>query len=334
MMEHHPRSLALVTGGTGVIGPTLVSRLITDGWAVRVLARQVPPTGLFPGSVDVVLGDINDASVVREAASGATHVFHLAAKLHINNPSSSLADQYRRTNVDGTRVIAEAALTGGVSRLVFFSTIAVYGPSAAGEVLHEDSPALASSLYASTKREAEQVVLAMRRSADEPLGVVLRIAGVYGSRIKGNYRELVRWLHRGLFVPVGRGDNRRTLVYERDVADAAVLAATHPLAAGRIFNVTDGQVHTFRDVVAVICATLKRQPPRVHMPLRLARTCAGILDGGLVLAGRRRTAAPLIEKLTEDMAVSGQRIQDELGFHPRFELSEGWAETMPRLIYD
>jgi nucleoside-diphosphate-sugar epimerase len=326
---------ALLTGATGVIGPRLARLLVDNGFRVRALARRAPPQGLLPQGVEFVGGDILDAERVASAAAGADYVFHLAAKLHINNPSSALEGQYRMTNVQGTRIVAEAARDAGTRRLVFFSSIAVYGPTMPMQVLDEGSPTFAGSLYAVTKREAEEVLLSMQRPSDgEPLAAILRVAGVYGSRIKGNYRELVRWLRRGFFVPVGSGDNRRTLVYENDVADAALLAALHPAAAGRIFNVTDGDVHTFREIVAVICDVLDRSPPRLQVPTALARASARVLDSGLTLAGRSGIARPLVEKLVEDMAVNGRRIQEELGFRPRFDLRNGWEATIPRLLHD
>jgi nucleoside-diphosphate-sugar epimerase len=326
---------ALLTGATGVIGPRLARLLSDNGFRVRALARRAPPQGLLPQGVEFVRGDILDAERVAAAVAGIDYVFHLAAKLHINNPSSALEGQYRMTNVEGTRVVAEAARDAGARRLVFFSSIAVYGPTVPMQVLDEGSPTSAASLYAVTKREAEDVLLTMRRrSDDEPLAVILRVAGVYGSRIKGNYRELVRWLRRGVFVPVGRGDNRRTLVYEQDVADAALLAAMHPAAAGRIFNVTDGDVHTFREIVGVICNVLERAPPALHVPIPVARACARLVDSGLSISGQSGMARPLVEKLVEDMAVNGRRIQDELGFRPRYDLRKGWQATIPCLTHD
>jgi nucleoside-diphosphate-sugar epimerase len=328
-------NVALVTGATGVIGPELVRRLADAGYGVRVLVRRQPEPGLLPEMTEVIRGDITDPAAVRAAVTGTTHVFHLAAKLHINNPSSALAGEYRVANVEGTRIVAEAAREAGVRRLVFFSTIAVYGATKPGEVLHEDSPTSATSLYGSTKREAEKLLLSMRRRPDgEPLAVILRIAGVYGSRIRGNYRELVRWLRRGVFLPIGPGDNRRTLVYVQDIADAALIAAAHPAAAGRIFNVTDGQVHTFREIVGVICQVLGRRPPGIHVPIPLARMCSRVLDAGVTFSGGTRIAVPLVDKLIEDMAVDGRRMQEELGFRPRFDLKSGWEATIPRLVGD
>jgi nucleoside-diphosphate-sugar epimerase len=333
--DSSPAPLALLTGATGALGPGLARLLVNEGFRVRALVRRAPPPGLLPPGVEVMLGDILDAGRVAAAVHGADYVFHLAAKLHINNPGSALAGEYRAVNVDGTRVVAEAARDAAVRRLVFFSSIAVYGRTTPGQLAHEDSPASADSLYAVTKRDAEELLLAVRRSSDgQPLGVVLRVAAVYGSHVKGNYRQLVRWLRRGVFLPVGSGENRRTLVHELDVANAALLAALHPAAAGRVYNVTDGHVHTFREIVAVICEVLGRKPPSMYVPTPLAQAGARLLDSGLILAKRSRIAGPLVEKLVEDMAVSGGRIQEELGFTPRFSLRSGWQETIPDLIDD
>lgn len=322
---------ATVTGATGVIGPTLVHHLIAAGYQVRVLSRRSVPDMLLPDGVEVVRGDITDSEAVYSAVTGSDVVFHLAAKLHVNQPGEALAGEYRRVNTDGTRIVAEAAGRSGVRRLVFFSTIAVYGPGRLGTVYDESSPAVANTLYGASKREAEEIVLGLRDAADQPLCVVLRIAGVYGPRLKGNYERLIRSIRRGWFIPVGRGMNRRTLIYDRDVAAAALLAAEHPAAAGMIFNVTDGAVHPFRDIVAVISELLGRRPPRLYLPVRWAQTATTLIDAVLAAAGRSALATPLLEKLTEDMAVSGARIQEVLGFRPEFDLRSGWRDTITQM---
>ena len=74
------------------------------------------------------------------------------------------------------------------------------------------------TFYAQTKLAAEQIVLNARRAEGQPLGTVLRLGAVYGSRIKGNYRQLLKALAKRRFVPIGQGQNRRTLVYDRDEA--------------------------------------------------------------------------------------------------------------------
>jgi nucleoside-diphosphate-sugar epimerase len=320
----------LVTGATGFIGPCLVHRLVDHGCAVRVLARRVPPPGLFPECVSVEVGDICDPGAVEAAVAGCSRVFHLAAMLRASSRSSSPLWEYRSANIAGSKIVATAAINAGVGRVIFYSTVAVYGPSAPGQVHDEESPPLATTLYGYTKREAEKVLMPLTSAGGEALCVTLRIAAVYGRSTKGSYHEFVRWLRRGLFVPVGDGNNRRTIVHEEDVADAAVLAAWHPAAAGRTYNVTDGQIYTTREIVRSICVQIGRRPPRIHVPVSAASRVARVVDSGMVALGLPVLAVPLLEKLTEDRAVNGMRIQQELGFRPRFDLRAGWEATKPR----
>jgi uncharacterized protein YbjT (DUF2867 family) len=78
------------------------------------------------------------------------------------------------------------------------------------------------------------------RGADgQPLGTVLRLGAVYGSRLKGNYERLTHALARHRFIPIGNGLNRRTLVYDKDVGRAAALAVSHPAAAEMIDKYTE-----------------------------------------------------------------------------------------------
>jgi nucleoside-diphosphate-sugar epimerase len=91
------------------------------------------------------------------------------------------------------------------------------------------------------------------------LGTVLRLRAVYSSRIKGNYERLTHALARNRFIPIGNGLNRRTLVYDKDVSGAAVLAVSHPAAVGRVFNVTDGEFHTLNEIIEFICSALGRK---------------------------------------------------------------------------
>jgi UDP-glucose 4-epimerase len=237
-------------------------------------------------------------------------------------------------NVDGTRVVAQASAAAGVKRLVFFSTIAVYGSTRPDEIADENTPTRADSLYGTSKRDAERVVLSTLASDGLPIGVVLRVAGIYGPRIKGNYRQLVRGLQRGWFLPVGDGRNRRTVVYHSDVAEAAILAGEHPAAPGNVFNVTDGEIHTLREILAAICAGLGRGPIRVYLPLAPVRVLARVVDAVVSVMGRGAVLEPMLTKMVEDMAVSGDKIRDVLGFSPRYELPVGWRETIPQLIQE
>jgi nucleoside-diphosphate-sugar epimerase len=323
--------ISVVTGATGTIGPALVERLQDAGHHIRVLARRQLPSSFFRDSVQVGVGDICDEVAVGRLMEGADVVFHLAARLHIPDPPPELQAEYWWVNVEGTRNVVQQATAAGVRRLVYISTVTVYGPTD-GQVMDESAPPRPDTLYSRTKLEGEQVALAAQRADDEPLTTVLRLATVYGPRQKGNFQRLVRALARGRFVPVGDGRNRRTLVYVRDAVEAMLLAAEQPKAASRVFNVTDGCVHTMRDILTVICQALGRPVPRVYVPLSVAWAGAAGLEYAFALVGRRASLTrAAVSKFVEDAAYSGQRIQIELGFRPAYNLEAGWRETIAEL---
>lgn len=324
-----PSPLALVTGATGALGPTLLGLLRAKGCRVRVLLQPGDPSRPPSGEIETVEGDITDRRVLEAAAASADYVFHLAAKLHINNPPPQMQAEYERINVQGTQALVEAAQNARVRRLVFFSTISVYGPSAPGELHTERSALRPQTRYAETKARAEQCVLAIARPDDGlPLGAVLRLAAVYGARVKGNYARLWQAVQRGRFLPLGAGRNRRTLVYDKDVAQAAWLAATHPDAAGRAYNVTDGAIHTLAEILTAMRAALGKGPYRVHVPLWPVRAAAQGVAAASHWIGRPYPAAALLDKYLEDVAVDGRAIQTDLGFTPAYDLAAGWHDLL------
>ena len=348
-MDYSP--VILVTGATGAVGPRVVAALRDAEFRVRTLSIDSPPVGVWPDGVEARIGDITDPAAVESVMQGVDGVIHLAALLHVVNPPPELQQKYEQINIGGTAAVVGAAREAGVKRLVFFSTIAVYGASA-GSILTEDSPTHPDSFYAQTKLDAERIVLAAIREDRKPLGVVLRLGAVYGARIKGNYQRLLLALVRGRFLPIGRGENRRTLVYDKDVARAALLALEHADAAGKIFNVSDGQFHTLNEIISTICQSLGRKPPWLmlpgnletryqflarlghvpRLPVGLVRFAAGIVED---LARMTGISSPIvratIDKYTEDIAVDSRRIRNELGFEPLYDLAAGWKETVQEM---
>ncbi|MFH1974995.1 MAG: NAD-dependent epimerase/dehydratase family protein [Pseudomonadota bacterium] len=318
----------LVTGATGAVGPRVVHALDQAGFRIRSFSVDTPTSAMFPQSVEVLIGDVTDQAAVQSAMQGVDAVIHMAALLHIVNPPPELREKYERVNIGGTATVVEAAIKAGVKRVVLFSTIAVYGPSD-GRVLDEMSPTRPDTFYAQTKCAAEQIVLDARGADGQPLGTVLRLGAVYGSRIKGNYERLTRALAGNRFIPIGNGLNRRTLVYDKDVGCAAALAVSHPAAAGRVFNVTDGGFHTLNEIIESICSALGRKPPRLSLPVGPTRTLIGLIEKGSHAIGiKPPVTRAIIDKYIEDIAVNGSLIQKELGFVPQYDLKTGWEETI------
>lgn len=321
----------LVTGATGAIGRPVLDALVSAGAEVHALVR--PASSALPGAVATRVGDLTDPASLRRAVDGMDAVVHLAALLHVTDPPPALLDEYRRVNDEATAALVRASIDAGVGRLVYASTITVYGDARPPSgLIDESTPCRPLTPYARTKHAGEQHVLAARTPAGDALGVVLRLAAVYGAGVKGNYRRLVNALARGRYVQVGRGTNRRTLVHEDDVARACVLAVEAPEAAGQVYNVTDGETHEVRRIVGAICAALGRRAPRAALPVHGVRAGLFVLERACALAGTRPPVSRAsLDTLLEDVAVDGTRLQRELGFTPSRRLDEGWRLVVEAL---
>jgi UDP-glucose 4-epimerase len=318
-----PQPRALVTGATGSIGPALVNHLLASGWQVRTYGLDTPADGLYAGPVDLVQGDINDSKQLAAAMAGIEVVFHLAALLHIENPAPELAAQYRRVNVDGSRVVAEQSARAGVRRLVYFSTVKVYGIRQRAPVSENIHP-YPKTFYAQTKLAGEDAV----RAAERIESVVLRLSAVYGPCLKGSWNRLVHAIERGRFLPVGNLRNAHSLTYVDDVARAALLAAEHPRAAGEIFNVVGHADVTLYDILdAIYTATGRRLPP-VRVPKTAALIGTSLLEKSLALVNKRSPITPdMVRQFTEDEVYDGGKLR-QIGFAELWSLNEGWNRAV------
>jgi nucleoside-diphosphate-sugar epimerase len=114
-----------------------------------------------------------------------------------------------------------------------------------------------------------------------------------------------------------------------DACHAAILAAERRAAAGNIFNVTDGAIHTLREIINAMSDALEQSRPKIHLPKGPVRLAAGLIEDGLGLVGKKSPIGrQTIDKFVEDIAVSGDKIHKELGYHSRFDLQTGWRATV------
>jgi nucleoside-diphosphate-sugar epimerase len=324
------RSTVLVTGATGIVGPDLVAHLL-GRHRVRLLIR---PGSVVPfaqsETVELIRGDITNPATVRDAVTGVDAVCHLAALLHRTSIAAEMAAQYRAVNVEATHTLLERSREAGVRRVVMASTIAVYGDTK-GQHASEDAPLRGRTVYARTKIDAERAVLDSTRNDGQPLGCVLRLAAVYGPRLKGNYATLLRALSRRRFVPIGRGENWRSLVFTTDVARAFSAALWHDRAAGAAFNVS-ARPERMSSILDAMCRALGRRTPRWFIPLPVARAAAAAVDvAGRVTHLSSLDARGAVEKYVEDAYVTTDRFQDQCGFQTTVPLDEGWRITVEAL---
>jgi nucleoside-diphosphate-sugar epimerase len=314
---------ALITGATGAIGPSLVALLLANGYVVRTYSRQPPIPGLLPVNVEHFCGDINDRETLASALTKVDVVFHLAAKLHLENPSPDMEAEYRRVNVDGTRTVAEQAAYAGVRRFIHFSTVKVYGTQRREPVTEAHSPQ-PKTLYARTKLEGEWTA----QSINGLETVVLRLSPVYGPRLKGSWNRLVRAIRKGIFLPIGNLQNVRSLTYVDDVARAAQFAAESSRTAGEVCNVVGHEIVTMSEIYQAIYTACGRTMPAIRLPTWSASIGGLVLEKLTAFAGRQSLmTADGVRQLVESETYSGQKLRS-YGFRPLSPWHESWHRVL------
>ncbi len=294
----------LVTGGAGFIGSHLCEALLAAGHRVRALdslTPQVHPSGRRPDyldpEVELRVGDVRDPEAVRAALAGVEVVYHLAAAVGVGESMYEL-EKYVSTNSQGTAVLLEAAVRGGVQRLIVASSMSVYGEGLYREAeggLHfgterplaqlqagewevrdaqgqpllplptpESKPPSLASVYALSKYDQERLCLLVGQAYHIPT-VALRFFNVYGPRqaLSNPYTGVLaifssRLLNGAPPLVYEDGHQRRDFVNVKDVAQALRLALHAEEAAGRVINVGSGRDVSILEVAERLARVLHR----------------------------------------------------------------------------
>lgn len=307
----------LVTGATGFVGGRLAAALVDRGDEVTALARD--PARLAVAGARPVAGALDDAGALHRACEGQDVVVHVAARAS----DAGARAAFFRDNVDGTLALARAALEAGVRRLVYVSTISVYG-FAPPALVDEDTPVgdLGGDYpYAESKLVGER---ALAPFSDRLELVVVRLGSVYGPGSAQWTARPVRVMRRppGLMLIDG-GAGLHNYVYIDNAVAGLIAAATHDAAAGELFNLTDGTV-SYREFFGYYAAMLPR-PPALRS---VGRVPALAIAAALEAAARARGKAPLltpvaVRLLARRAAIRSERIAAVLGHRGRVSLEEG-----------
>ena len=308
---------ALVTGANGFIGRAVCARLLSEGWHVRGVIR---PCRDHPDRLPVtecsVVNSIGPETEWKGILRGVNLVIHLAGRVHVRKESEiNPLSAFRRINAAGTKHLSQSAASAGVGRFVFLSTVGVHGNSSGTEPISETTRVQPYDDYTLSKWEAEQQLAEVSaRTGIE--SVVLRSPMVYGPRDPGNLLRLLRLVQSGFPLPFGAVRNKRSLIFLGNLVHALIACATHSKASTRTYLVSDGEPVSIPELIRAACAALGR-------PVRLVPCPPAWLRAMGALLGRRRD----MERLLGSLAVDISRIQDELGWSPKYSIHDGLKDT-------
>jgi dihydroflavonol-4-reductase len=254
---------AFVTGATGFVGSAVVRALLAVGFGVRALVRRGSPRANLDGlGVEILEGDMRDSEAVLLATNGARYVFHVAADYRLWAPDPG---EILRTNVEGAKVVMEAAQAAGVERIVYTSSVATLKPCPDRSPADETMPLHESEAIGTYKRSK----IAAERLVEEMIGrglpaVIVNPSTPVGARDRRptpTGRMIVEAASGRIPAFVDTGLN---LVHVDDVAEGHVGALRH----GRIGEryILGGQNMTLAELLGTIARLTGRSPPRIRLP--------------------------------------------------------------------
>lgn len=275
--------LAFVTGATGFIGSHLVQRLVKDGHQVRCLVRNpARADDLKKLGVQIVSGSVNDRAALRAGMEGCSWLFHLANLYSMWEPDK---ERFYKVNVKGTRCVLETALECQVKKVVYVSTVAVYGKPQEIPFTEESLPGkLLFSEYARTKASGNQAAWEYHQTCGLPLVVLYPgiVLGPGDDKASGQYiRDIVfRRVPSTIF-----HQSCSTYVHVSDVIEALLRAAENPAAEGQRYLI-GGRSLSGKDFARMISQVSGVRLPLLHFPDFMVLAAAYLLSAISVLTRR------------------------------------------------
>ncbi len=304
---------ALVTGATGFTGSHLVQALEQRGHQVVALVRQSSNRSRLANChPQLVYGDITDRSALQQAMQGVDWVFHTAAYVELGLVN---ATEMARINVEGTRAVLETAKAAGIQKMVYCSTIGIYGDTQ-GQVIDETFQRRQkdfSSAYDSTKYDAQMLV---NQAVAEGMPIVsVMPSGIFGAD-DPHFGPVVQTFLKGKLKVWAGGQRITGIVHVDDLVDAMLLAA-EKAAPGEHYILSTGDLSTEE-----MFAFLSREtgiPSPWEAPEWLVRLAGNLLDP----IGRLFSWQPPISRervhyiYDRCVRVDGSKARRELGWQPR-----------------
>jgi len=315
----------LVTGATGFIGSHLVDALVDRGRQVRCLIRAASRRELLSQlGVEVVYGDLLDRASLPKCLEGVERVYHLAGIVFSPQPSD-----YAKINIEGTRNLLRACLDKNIERFVHFSSIAAVGPNPIkGRKLVETDPMKPVTPYGRSKHEAEKLVSTLVEKNGFP-AVIVRAPIVFGPRAV-NCRSAIlfrNFLRRCAFL-IGGGGNMLSLIYVKNLVQAAILIEERSTTAGDIFFASDDSF-SMREIGKMIASEAGIQLKEINIPVPLAAAMMKIPR----LFERIGGFSSLISQdgilgINSDWDCSSRKLREKLGFSPLTKIRHGIRKTV------
>lgn len=307
-------------GASGFVGTRLLD-LLKESSNHELKNIDLLPSPFFPEVT--TFGDVREQSQMDKELSGADCVVLLAAQ---HRDDVSPVSLYYDTNVGGMEVTLKAMEKNGIKRIVFFSSVAVYGLNKNNP--NEEHPADPFNHYGKSKWEAEQVLQAWYKSHPDWNINIIRPTVIFGERNRGNVYNLLKQIAGGKFLMVGSGNNKKSMAYVGNVVAFVKYLLENVTTGYNVYNYIDKPDFTMNELVAHVGKVMKKHIPATHFPYWLGMMGGYCFDLLAKITGKKLTVSSVrVKKFCATTEFDAKKAHS-CGFKAPYTLGEGLARTL------
>lgn len=303
----------LVTGASGFLGGHLCDAFKSEQ-NVQLTACSRKGRSATLGTLFKITS-IDSKTNWSRALEGQDVVVHVAARAHImrDEVDNPLAE-YQKVNVDGTLNLARQASLAGVARFIFISSIKVNGErTLLDRPFKPDDRPSPEDAYGISKYQAEAGLIELAKKSGMEV-VIIRPPLVYGPGVKANFKSMVSWVRKGIPLPFGMVDNKRSFIAIDNLVDFILLCsdrAKSPKAANQIFLISDGEDVSITTLLRKIAKAYGARSRLVPVPVSFMRTLAKLLR-----------KSDMADRLFGDLQADSSKARELLGWRPVITMDE------------
>ena len=307
-----------IIGGSGFVGTRLIQFL--DGQ--QVLKNIDKRESHFYPEITHIANVLDKETLARDL-QGMDAVVLLAAEHRDDVTPISL---YYDVNVQGMRNTLEAMERNGIKRLVFTSSVAVYGLNK--ENPNEDFPADSFNHYGKSKWQAEQVLKDWHGRHPDCVVSILRPTVIFGERNRGNVYNLLHQISTGAFLMIGKGENKKAMAYVGNIVAFIDFLLRNQQSGLEIYNYTDKPDFTMNELVTLVSKVMNKHIPSVHFPYWLGMLGGYAFDVLAFLSRKKLVISSVrVKKFCATTQFDSSKAHKS-GFVPPFTLEQGLSWTL------
>src|SRR5260221_2483673 len=300
----------LVVGASGFIGRNLVEELIREKAVVSILIRKKSDLKLFSSTnVKCYIGDLLNYSSLSKATKSIDIVFNASGALPYHNLQDS---GYWGVNVTGVENLIKASIKSRVKRFIHLSTVGIYGDIARN--VSEKTQTNPDGVYSTSKLAGEKIIGKYKNKIET---VIIRPTLAYGPMdTRPVFFRLFKLIKKGIFFPIGKGDNYFHTLYVGNLIDALILSATKKGAIGEDFIIGDEPCPKFFDLEKEIFLIMGKKIPGFYIPKQLALVILGFFG-----------KSGQVSFITDEKKYRIDKAKKKLGYKPSVSLKKGLKKT-------